>query len=117
MIVELLADAPDIAGGKVQPLPTEGTISALNIPHSSIVFDLHQTTEIQAGLLGANGVATETVRHANLVSFTSLKSFAFDQRSERKDAHDLISPVAMRHDWWRTTSRPSATDARHNSPA
>ena len=90
MLLELLADAPDIAGGKVQPLPTEGAISALNIPHSSIVFDLHQITEIQAELLGENGVATEKVRHANLVSFTCLKSFAFDQRNERKDAHDLI---------------------------
>lgn len=90
MVLELLADAPDIAGGKVQPLPTDGTISALNIPHSSIVFDLHQVTEIQAELLGANGVATEKVKHANLVSFTCLKSFAFDQRFERKDAHDLI---------------------------
>ncbi|MBL8377402.1 MAG: antitoxin [Burkholderiales bacterium] len=90
MILELLADAPEIAGGKVQPLPTEGTISALNIPHSSIVFDLHQVTEIQAELLGGNGVAIEKIRHANLVSFTCLKSFAFDQRFERKDAHDLI---------------------------
>ena len=38
MVLELLADAPDIAGGKVQPLPTVGTISALNIPYSSIVL-------------------------------------------------------------------------------
>ena len=90
MVLELLADAPEIAGGKVQPLPTNGTISALNIPHSSIVFDLYQVTEIQADLLGDNGVAVEKVRHANLVSFTCLKSFAFDQRFERKDAHDLI---------------------------
>jgi hypothetical protein len=90
MVLELLADAPDLAGGKVQPLPTEGTISALNIPHSSIVFDLHQVTEIQAELLGGNGVATEQIKHANLLSFTCLKSFAFDQRFERKDAHDLI---------------------------
>ena len=90
MVLELLADAPAIAGGKVQPLPPAGTISALNIPHSSIVFDLYQVTEIQAELLGDNGVATEQVKHANLVSFTCLKSFAFDQRFERKDAHDLI---------------------------
>ena len=90
MVLELLADAPDIAGGKVQPLPTDGAISALNIPHSSIVFDLHQVAEIQAELLGDNGVATEKIKHANLVSFTCLKSFAFDQRFERKDAHDLI---------------------------
>ena len=90
MVLELLADAPHIAGGRVQALPTEGKISALNIPHSSIVFDLHQVTEIQAELLGGNGIATEGIKHANLVSFTCLKAFAFDQRNERKDAHDLI---------------------------
>lgn len=90
MVLELLADAPEIAGGRVQPLPTEGTISALNIPHSSIVFDLYQETEIQAELLGGNGIATERIKHANLVSFTCLKCLAFDQRFERKDAHDLV---------------------------
>jgi hypothetical protein len=36
------------------------------VPHSSIVFDLYQTTEIQADLLGGGGVATERVKHANL---------------------------------------------------
>ena len=90
MVLELLADAPEIAGGKVQPLPTDGTISALNIPHSSIVFDLHQISEIEAELLGGDGIAVERIKHANLVSFTCLKAFAFDQRFERKDAHDLI---------------------------
>ena len=83
MVLELLADAPEIAGGKVQPLPADGTISALNIPHSSIVFDLYQVTEIQAELLGDNGVTTEKVKHANLVSFICLKLLAFDQRFER----------------------------------
>ena len=90
MVLELLADAPQIAGGRVQPLPTEGTISALNIPHSSIVFDLYQVAEIRAELLGENGMATERVKHADIVSFTCLKAFAFDQRFERKDAHDLV---------------------------
>jgi hypothetical protein len=90
MVLELLADAPEIAGGKVQPLPTKGAISALNIPHSSIVFDLHQVTEIEAELLGGDGIAVERIKHANLVSFTCLKAFAFDQRFERNDAHDLI---------------------------
>jgi hypothetical protein len=90
MVLELLADAPQIAGGRVQPLPTAGTISALNIPHSSIGFDLHQVTEIQAELLGENGLAVERIKHADIVSFTCLKAFAFDQRFERKDAHDLV---------------------------
>lgn len=90
MVLELLADAPELAGGRVQVLPTEGTISALNIPHSSIVFDEHQVTTIRAELLGGNGIATEQVRHANLLSFTCLKAMALDQRNERKDAHDLV---------------------------
>ncbi|KWA80293.1 hypothetical protein WL30_31405 [Burkholderia ubonensis] len=90
MVLELLADAPDITGGKVQPLPTEGTISAINIPHSSIVFDLYEVTEIGAELLAGDGFAVEKIKHADLVGFTCLKAFAFDQRFERKDAHDLI---------------------------
>jgi len=32
----------------------------------------------------------ERIRHANLVSFTCLEAFAFDDRFERKDAHDLV---------------------------
>ena len=80
MVVELLADAPEIAGGRVEPLPTKGKISALNIPHSSIVFDLHKVAEIRAELLGGAGIAVEEVKHADLVSFTCLKAFAFDQR-------------------------------------
>lgn len=90
MVLELLADAPHIAGGRVQPLPTQGTISALNIPHASLVFDLYEVAEIRAELLGEDGVATECVKHADIVSFTCLKAFAFDQRFERKDAHDLL---------------------------
>jgi len=90
MVLEFLADAPEIAGGRVQPLPTDGTISAINIPHSSMVFDLHEVAEIEAELLGGDGIAVEKIKHANLISFTCLKAFAFDQRFERKDAHDLI---------------------------
>ncbi|MDP3509129.1 MAG: antitoxin [Candidatus Melainabacteria bacterium] len=90
VILELISESEELGGGKVQALPTEKTISALNVPHASMVFDLHEIKEIQAELLGGNGVATEKVRFANLVSFTCLKAFAFDQRNERKDAHDLI---------------------------
>lgn len=58
-ILELLADDPELGGGKVQPLPTEGNISALNIPHSSMVLDHHETKEISADLLGDECNATE----------------------------------------------------------
>jgi hypothetical protein len=90
MILEFLAEQTGATGGSVQPLPTDGNITALNIEHASIVFDLYDEVEITAELLGENGVTTVKVKHANLVSFTCLKVFAFTQRGERKDAHDLI---------------------------
>ena len=90
IILELLADNPELGGGKIQPLPTDGNVSALNIPHASMVFDHHEVKEISAELLGNDGVATETIRHADIVSFTCLKAYALDQRHERKDAHDLV---------------------------
>lgn len=90
MILEFLADDPKLRGGRVQELPTEGGVSAVNIPHASMVFDLHETVEITAELLDGNGEATETIRYADIVSFTCLKAFAFDDRFERKDAHDIV---------------------------
>jgi hypothetical protein len=88
--LELLADHPDMKGGKVEALPTEGSISALNVPHSSMVFDHFRTVEITAESLGGNGILTETVKYADLVAFTTLKALAYTQRWERKDAHDLV---------------------------
>ena len=79
MVLELLADAPHLAGRGVEALPTKGT-------HSSIVFDLYQVAEIRAELIGGNGVATERMKHADIVSFTCLKAFAFDERYARKHA-------------------------------
>lgn len=90
IVVELLADDPEKSGGKVAPLPTDGNVSALNIPHASMVFDHHEIMEVTAELLGERGKATEKIRHADIVSFTCLKALALDQRYERKDAHDLL---------------------------
>ncbi|MER8438185.1 antitoxin [Mesorhizobium sp. M1312] len=90
VILEFLADDPKVKGGALQELPTEGNISAVNIPHASLVFDLHDHMEVTADLLGQKGRATETIPYANIVSFTCLKAFAFDHRREGKDAHDLV---------------------------
>ena len=90
VILEFLADDPKVKGGALQELPTEGNISAVNIPHASLVFDLHDRMEVTADLLGQKGRATETIPYANIVSFTCLKAFAFDHRREGKDAHDLV---------------------------
>jgi hypothetical protein len=90
LILEFLADAPNLAGSKVTELPTDSQVTAMNIPHASMVFDLHEAKEITAELLNGGGRTTEVVRHADIVSFTCLKAFAYDQRHEGKDAHDLL---------------------------
>lgn len=89
LVLEFLAYDPDRAGGRMTELPTAGNVTAMNVPHADIVFDLHDKVEITAELLGGDGLATETIAHANRVSFTCLKAYAFDDRKERKDAHDL----------------------------
>ena len=89
LILEFLADAGDAQGGALQELPSEGAVSAIHIPYSGMVFDHHETIEITAELLDGGGIATVNVRHADIVSFTCLKAFAFDHRAEPKDAHDL----------------------------
>jgi hypothetical protein len=90
VILEFLADDPTLKGGALQELPTQGNISAVNIPHASLVFDLHDRMDVTADLLGQKGRATESIPYANIVSFTCLKAFAFDHRREGKDAHDLV---------------------------
>lgn len=90
VILEFLADNPETKGGALQELPSEGAVTAINIPHASIVFDLHDRVDLTAELLAGGGWATETIPYVNIVSFTCLKAFAFDHRHERKDAHDLI---------------------------
>lgn len=88
--LELLADDPDTKGGKLKVLPTKGDISAMNIPHSSMVFDQYTAREVNAELIGDGGKATETIRHANLLCFICLKAYAFDGRGASKDAHDIL---------------------------
>lgn len=88
--LELLADDPDTKGGKLKVLPTKGEISAMNIPHSSMVFDAYIEREVTADLLADGGKATETIRHANLLCFICLKAYAFDGRGAPKDAHDIL---------------------------
>ena len=74
LVLEFLADAGDKKGGELQELPSEGAVSAIYIPHSAMVLDHHETVDITAELLNDGGVTTETIRHADIVSFTCLKT-------------------------------------------
>ena len=90
VIVELLSDDPGGTVRRAATLPAQRRVSAMHIPHISIVRDLHQDAEIKAELLGSRGIVRERVRHADIVAFVCLKAFAFDDRLEDKDAYDLL---------------------------
>src|SRR6266496_465723 len=90
VVVDLLCDADIGEGGRVQRLPGERRLSALKIPGAHLVVRDHIAIDLTAALLDERGIATETVRIANIVPFLVLKALAYDDRFERKDAHDMI---------------------------
>ncbi len=90
VVVEFLTEAsPGTVGGR--PISVVGeAISALPIPHCSIVQDWYREREVTAELLDGGGITVETVRHADFTAFMVLKSIAIEQRFETKDAADLV---------------------------
>lgn len=92
VVVEFLSDVADGgAVGRAGALPARHRkVSAMRIPHVSMVRDLYDEREIRAELLDDRGVVRERVRHADIVSFVCLKAFAFADRLEDKDAYDLL---------------------------
>jgi hypothetical protein len=90
VVVDLLCDAPPAEGGQVAELPGERRLSALKIPGANLVVADHIEVELTASLLDERGVATETLRVANVVPFIVLKALAYEDRFEEKDAYDLV---------------------------
>lgn len=90
VVVEFLTEAaPGAAGGR--PISVAGeAVSALPIPHCSIVQDWYREREVTATLLDGGGTTVETVRHADFTAFMVLKAIAIEQRFENKDAADLM---------------------------
>ena len=122
IVVDLLCDAAIEEGGRVAAIPGERRLSALQIPGAHLVVADYVEVEITAQLLDERGIATETVRVANIVPFVVLKALAYDDRFEEKDAYDLIyalmyygtgpEDVAARFADW-LAERPDITHVSH----
>jgi len=90
VVVEFLRDTnEDLPAGSVSSVEDE-RISALAIRHAGIVHEWFCEREITAELLDGGGMATETVRFADVVGFIVLKAIAYDDRHANKDAADLL---------------------------
>lgn len=90
VVVDLLQDAEPDQGGRVRSLPQEKRLSALGIPGAHLAIQDYVTVTLKAELLDGGGVAEESIRVANIVPFVVLKTLAYDDRGEPKDANDLI---------------------------
>ena len=88
--IDFLADIAGEEGSKVVAVPEHGELAVCNIPHSSIVFDHLETATIEVELPNDGGYVKVDIRYADIVGFTVLKVLAFKNRTEPKDAHDLI---------------------------
>lgn len=90
IVVDLLCDAPLGEGGRANPLTGERRLSALGIPGAYLVIEDYIEVSITEELLDERGIATETIRVANIVPFVVLKCLAYDDRLEEKDAYDIV---------------------------
>jgi hypothetical protein len=92
VIVEFLCETDKVAPGKIFK-PKEGTgsgLGAFNVRGAQLVTRDYVEREIEAERLNDGGRSKVTVRVANILSYTVLKIFAFQDRHENKDSYDLI---------------------------
>ena len=97
IVVDLLCDAGLGTGGQVSQVPRERRLSAIRIPGAHLVAMDSIEVPITAELLDGRGVATESVRVANVVPFIVLKALAYEDRAEQKDAYDLLHVLMNWH--------------------
>ena len=90
IVVDLLCDADIAEGGQIATLPGERRLSALKIPGAHLIITDYVEIELNAELLNERGGAAEQVRIANIVPFIVLKTLAYEDRFEEKDAYDLV---------------------------
>ncbi|WP_025139109.1 hypothetical protein [Achromobacter sp. DH1f] len=86
IVVEFLQHTDGEDAGRLASLAHED-VSACRIQHIGIVEDWFEAKDVTLTL--EDGIRTETIRYADVVSFVVLKALAFDSRAERKDAADL----------------------------
>jgi hypothetical protein len=108
--VEFLCETDQVDPGLIYRPKGEKTgqkLAALNIRGAHLVRDDYIECEVEAERLDGGGVSRGGVRVANLMPYTTLKIFAFQERHENKDAYDLVFTLLNADG-----GEPAATGAR-----
>ena len=93
VVVEFLCETDAVEPGRIFKPKGEGTgskLGAFNVRGAHLARDDYIERELEGERLDGGGHSKVTVRIANLLPYTVLKVFAFQDRHENKDAYDLV---------------------------
>lgn len=92
VIVEFLCETDQVEPGRIYK-PKAGTgsgLGAFNVRGAQLVTRDYVVRTIEAERFDGGGMSRVDVRVADILSYTVLKTLAFQSRHENKDAYDLI---------------------------
>jgi hypothetical protein len=92
VIVEFLCETDQVEAGKIFK-PKQGTgsgLGAFNVRGAQLVTRDYFETQIEADRLDDGGRSRVAVRVSGILAYTVLKTLAFQDRHENKDAYDLV---------------------------
>lgn len=91
--VEFLCETDEVEAGRIFRPKGESTgskLGAFNVRGAHLVRDDFIERAVEGERLDGGGRSRVTVRVANVLPYTVLKIFAFQDRHENKDAYDLV---------------------------
>jgi hypothetical protein len=101
VLVEFLCETDQVEPGRIYRPKGEFTgssLGAFNVRGAHLVRDDFIECDIEGERLDGGGRSRVRVRVANLLPYTVLKIFAFQDRHENKDAYDLVFTLLNHHD-------------------
>jgi hypothetical protein len=101
--IEFLCETDAVEAGRIYRPRSRGEftgpkLGAFNVPGAHLARQDFIEVGIDGERLDAGGKSHVTVRVANIVPFTVLKVFAFQDRHENKDAYDLVFTLLNHRD-------------------
>jgi hypothetical protein len=118
ILVEFLCETDQVAPGEIYRPKGEhvgSKLGAFNVRGAHLVRDDFIEHTIEGERLDGGGQSKVTVRVANILPYTVLKIFAFQQRHKNKDAYDLVFTLLNHGDGPSAAGSAAATSpvARH----
>jgi hypothetical protein len=119
VLVEFLCETDEVEPGRIFRPKGEFTgsrLGAFNVRGAHLVRDDFIQRDIEGERLDGGGESRVTVRVANVLPYTVLKIFAFQDRHENKDAYDLVFTLLNHEGGPRSAGRAAAASAVAQHP-